>query len=132
MTVGGVRKMKMYASCPGFPSGGIIRALQSNMLIPPACSSPLMSEDLPGMPRSWCLLSITGLAALAPSEASTTRQLSPGWVIFLQPARRASVLGRFSSFRPHWLGHPPGDYFYCFIVRMIEQIPDIMTYKPNV
>jgi hypothetical protein len=27
---------------------------------------------------------------------------------------------------------PPGDYFYCFIVRMMRQIPDIMTYKPNV
>ncbi len=34
-----------------------------------------------------------------PSEASI---ISLGWVIFLQPARRASLLGLFSSLRPHW------------------------------
>ncbi len=35
--VGGVRMMKMYASCPGSPSGGLIRALQLNTNI---CYSP--------------------------------------------------------------------------------------------
>ncbi len=70
-----------------------------HMLFPPACGSPLKTEDLPSMPRSWCLLSITGLAALGsakwygtPSEASIIRQISPGWVIFLQPESTLSSL----------------------------------------
>jgi hypothetical protein len=79
------------------------------MSFPPDRSSPLITEDLPDMTRSWCLLSITGLAPLArlsgtdrtPSEASIIRQISPSSIIFLQPAMRASVLGCFSSLRPH-------------------------------
>jgi hypothetical protein len=114
MPVGGVRMMKMYASCSGFPSGGVIRALQANikhMPFPPDRSSPFVTEDLPDMTRSWSLLSITGLAPLArlsgtdrtpsDSEASIIRKISPGSIIFLQPAMRASVLGCFSSLRPH-------------------------------
>jgi hypothetical protein len=39
---------------------------------------------------------------------SFTVTITPCWVIFLQPARRAAVLGRPSSLRPHCLAsHPP-------------------------
>jgi hypothetical protein len=110
----------MYVSCPGFPSGGHKNTAvkHKHMLFPPAESSPLMTEDLLGMPRSWCLLSITGLAALGlakrygtPSEASIIGQISPCWIIFLQLARRASVLVRFSSLQSHWYGHRGSDLF---------------------
>ncbi len=49
MTVGGVRMMKMYSSCPGFPSTPI---KHKHMLFPPACSSPLITEDLPACPAA--------------------------------------------------------------------------------
>ncbi len=59
------------------------------------------------MSRSWCLLSITGLAALGMAKRYGTsfkayiiRQIPHDWVIFLLPARRPSVLGHFSSFQP--------------------------------
>jgi hypothetical protein len=61
------------------------------MLLPPACSSPLITEDLPGMLRNWCFThSIPGIAALGlvklyetPPEASFVTQI---WVIlFSQP-----------------------------------------------
>jgi hypothetical protein len=61
------------------------------------------------MPRSWCLLSITGLAALGSSKLFG--MLSSGWVIFLQPARQASVLGRFSSLVPQWWKRPTTPHF---------------------
>ncbi len=42
-----IRITKVYTSCPGWPSGGVIRALQPNINIydvPPACRSPLRTE----------------------------------------------------------------------------------------
>ncbi len=32
-----------------------------------------------------------------------TKQISPGWVTLLQPARQSSVLGHLSSLRRHWV-----------------------------
>jgi hypothetical protein len=45
-----LRITKVYVCCPGWPSGGVTRALQSeiNIYSPPAFSSPLITEDLPG------------------------------------------------------------------------------------
>jgi hypothetical protein len=43
---------KVYTSCPGWSSGGrkSTPVKHKHMLFPPACSSPLIAEDLPG---SW-------------------------------------------------------------------------------
>ncbi len=43
-----------------------------HMLFPSSCSLPLITEDLPGMPLSRCLLSITGLAAPGSAQLSGT------------------------------------------------------------
>jgi hypothetical protein len=57
---------KVYACCPGWPSEGVIIALQSdiNIWYPSLPSAPhnKWRSTWPG--RSWYLLSITGLAAL--------------------------------------------------------------------
>ncbi len=120
---------------------GVIRALQSNINIcyPPQLGAPHLSlKDLPGMPRSWCLLSITGLAALVtakhygtPSEAYIIRQIwSAAWVIFLQPARRPSVWGHFSSLRPHrlWPSCPtPSKWFVPLYYKSKAQTRHVST-----
>ncbi len=94
MTVGGVHMIKMYASWAGFTFGGT----------PPVWSSSLKLKICRAEPQLvWCLLSITGLTALGWAMRYHHQQISPCWVIFFQPARWASVLGRFSSLRPHWL-----------------------------
>jgi hypothetical protein len=63
MTVGGVRMIKNQnvrkLSRVSFRSNPVKHIY---MLFPPSCSSLL--EDLPVMPRSWCLLSTTGLEGL--------------------------------------------------------------------
>jgi len=60
----------VYSSCSGFPSRGhkSTPVKHKHVLFPPACNSPLITEDLPGMPCRWCLLSITGLAALGSAK----------------------------------------------------------------
>jgi hypothetical protein len=47
-----IRITKVYASCPGWPSGGHKSppVKHKHVLFPPACSSPLITEALPG---SW-------------------------------------------------------------------------------
>ena len=50
-----IRIRKVYASCPGWSSGGVIRALQSDIyaiLYSTDFSSPLINEDLPGQAAS--------------------------------------------------------------------------------
>ncbi len=49
-----IQIMKVYACCLGWPSGGAIRELQSdiNICYPPTFSSPLINEDLPGLSKT--------------------------------------------------------------------------------
>ncbi len=107
-----VRKLSRVSSGGGHKSTPV---KHETMLFLSSCSSPFITEYLLSMPRSWSLLSITSLAALGsatrygtPSEASIIRQISHGWVIFLQPASVSWYLPLSCSLVVVW-------WWWCFL-----------------
>ncbi len=75
---GGVRMMKMFSSCSEWPSGGVIRTLQSNINIyyPPQSAAPLTYIGRSAGIPSSCSLSITSLVALGSAKLPSSAKLA--------------------------------------------------------
>jgi hypothetical protein len=129
MTVGGVRMMKMYSSCPGFPSGGAIRVKHKHT-IRPSLQLPAYNwrSAGPGMSRSWCFLSITGLAALGSAKRygtlkhpSSAKSRPAGSFSFSQPGGLpfwvvSLALGLIGYYSQSYFLCVPVHYLFTFTV----------------